>query len=114
MFPDSPSVKARFVDCVRGGQFGAQGACELTSLTPIYAKYTAALAAKGRSSCKVSGARYLGQTAEHTDFVETACADGGPGWVLELTENDTAKTLLSCGQAASSGMKCQLPTNAKH
>lgn len=113
VFPDQQGAKPEFVDCVRSGEFGATGTCQLTSLTPIYAKYSAALAARGRSSCKVSGARWIGRSPEHTDYIETACADGGPGWVIELTPTDQVKTLLNCGQAKASGLTCQLPTNVK-
>ncbi len=113
MFPSAPGGRTQFVDCVKAGEFGPNGACTLSSPTPVYAKYTAALAAKGRSSCKVSGARYLGKSPQGTDFVETACADGNPGWVIELTSSDTVKSLLSCGQAKSVGLACELPTNAK-
>ena len=113
LFPDQAGAKAKFVDCIRGAQYGANGACELTSLTPIYAKYSAALAARGRSSCKVTGARWLGHSPENTDYIETACADGNPGWVIEFTPSDSVKTLLSCGQAKSAGLSCKLPTNTK-
>jgi hypothetical protein len=114
VFPADTNGKAEFVDCVKAGQFGPNGACKLSSPEPVYAKYTAALAAKGRSSCKVSGARFLGTTSSGSDYVETACSDGNPGWVLELGAGDTnVKSLLSCGQAASAGLACQLPTNAK-
>jgi hypothetical protein len=112
VFPSDAGGKAEFVDCVKAGQFGPNGACKLTSAEPIYAKYSAALAAKGRSSCKVSGARFLGSSQSGSDYIETACTDGNPGWVMEMT-GDSVKTLLSCGQAASSGLPCQLPTNVK-
>jgi hypothetical protein len=114
LFPSDANAKARIIDCVRAESYGEAAACKLTSLTPIYEKYSAALAAKGRSSCKVSGTRYLGRSPQGTDYIETACADGNPGWVIEMEPNDTVKTLLSCGQAASSGLSCKLPTNIKH
>ena len=114
VFPATAGAgRTQFVDCVKAGEFGESGACTLTSAQPVYNKYTAALAAKGRSSCKVSGARYLGRSPSGTDFVETACADGKPGWVIELTQADQVKELLSCGQAKGVGLSCQLPTNAK-
>ena len=112
VFPATPGAgRTQFVDCVKAGEFGDSGACTLTSAQPVYNKYTAALAAKGRSSCKVSGARYLGRSPSGTDFVETACTDGKPGWVIELTQTDQVKQLLSCGQAKGVGLACQLPTN---
>ncbi len=113
VFPVAAAGRVQLVDCVRSGEFGQNGACQLTTPTSVYAKYSAALAAKGRSSCKVSGARYLGRTPSQTDFVETACSDGKPGWVVELTQGDQVKSLLNCGQAKAAGLACQLPTNAK-
>ena len=113
VFPASAGARPQFVDCVKAGEFGASGVCTLSSSQPVYDKYTAALAARGRSSCKVSGARYLGRTPSGSDFVETACSDGKPGWVIELTQGDQVKQLLNCAQARSSGLACELPTNAK-
>jgi len=110
LFPVDSKVKATFTDCVRATKFGDSAACQLTSATPIYAKFTAGLAAHGRTSCKVSGARYIG-SAEGEDYIETACADGGPGWVIEFTPADQVKSLLSCGQAKAIGLACTLPTN---
>jgi hypothetical protein len=111
VFPVDAKVKPTFIDCVRSGQYGDAGICQLTPLTPIYARFSAALAAKGRKSCTVSGARYLGHSPQNTDYIETACADGGPGWVIEFTADDGVKELLSCGQAKASGLECKLPTN---
>jgi hypothetical protein len=115
VFPASGSGAAKFYDCVQAGQFGAKASCELSSSTPLYAKYTAALAAKGRTSCKVSDARYLGHTPSNTDFIETACADGKPGYVIEVGQSgQLAGSPLSCGQAKAQGVACALPTNVGH
>ncbi len=77
---------------------------------------SAALAAKGKGSCKVSDARpYGAKTGAGAYMVEVACSDGGPGWVIELAPtSDTAVDLLNCAQAAKlGGGGCQLPTNKK-
>jgi hypothetical protein len=110
LFPVDTKIKATFTDCVRATKYGDSAACHLTTLAPIYAKFSAGLAARGRSSCKVSGARFIG-SASGDDFIETACADGGPGWVIEFTPADEVKSLLSCGQAKAAGLSCALPTN---
>jgi hypothetical protein len=110
-FPADASIKPVFADCVRSpAKFGDAATCQLSSPSAIYAKFTAGLVAHGRTSCKVSGARDLG-TASGDDFIETACADGAPGWVIEFTPTDQVKSLLSCGQAKSGGLVCTLPTN---
>ncbi len=105
--------RSEVVDCVKAGQFGANGACTLTQPTAIYARYTAALTAKGRSTCQVSGARYLGHNTSGTDEIETACADGKPGYVVQITPAYQVTEVLSCGQAKAAGMTCTLPTNAR-
>jgi hypothetical protein len=110
LFPADTKMKATFTDCVRATKYGEAAACQLSSPAPVYAKFSAGLAARGRGSCKVSGARYIG-SASGDDFIETACADGGPGWVIEFTPTDEVKSLLSCGQAKAQGLACTLPTN---
>ena len=113
VFPAVANGQTRLYDCVISGQFGATGACTFSSPEPVYAKYSAALAAKGKSSCKVSGAKYLGRSGSNTDFVETACTDGKPGWVMELNSGNAVVSLLSCGQAKAQGVACTLPTNQR-
>ncbi len=112
IFPDAKNTPATFYDCVRAGAVGQE--CKLSSPAVVYDKYTAALAAKGKNTCKVSNATWIGQSnATNTDFVEAACADGLPGWVLEMTKAGQAKTILSCGEAKASGIVCKLPGNVK-
>lgn len=110
MFPADNS-KGTLIDCVQAGQFGPTAACELSKPTAIYAKYTDELKAKGKTTCAVSGARYIGRTADNMSFIETACADGNPGWVLELSQANTVASVMNCAQAASAGLACKLPTN---
>jgi hypothetical protein len=110
LFPVDSKMKATFTDCVRASKYGEAAACQLSSPSLVYAKFSAGLAARGRASCKVSGARYIGSAAGE-DYIETACADGGPGWVIEFTPTDEVKSLLSCGQAKAAGLTCTLPTN---
>ncbi len=107
----SETGKSDVYDCVRAPALGGQG-CKLTQADVVYPKYTASLAAKGRNTCKVSGAGYLGGTQQGVDYVETACADGAPGWVIGFTRGtNTAADLLTCKQASNVGLPCKLPTN---
>ena len=99
---------SQIYDCVQAA--GLQQSCKLSSSTPIYARYSAALAAKGRGTCKVSNAVWLGKT-NTADMIEAACADGAPGWVFGLTSAGTINDLLTCRQATASGLACKLPTN---
>jgi len=101
----------RVLDCIRSQTEGYH--CTYTKDEDVYPVLYAQLKAKGKPSCVVSGARGLGRTAEGEEFVEVACADGGPGWVLDYPANsDQPGTLMNCAQAATIG-GCQLPTNVK-
>jgi hypothetical protein len=55
----------------------------------------------------------MGST-ENEGFVEVACSDGLPGWVLGYptgVAKPAAKEFLSCAQAKGIGGGCKLPTN---
>ncbi len=109
VFPATGAPKV--LDCIRSQTEGYH--CTYTKDDAVYPALYAQLKAKGKPSCVVSGARGLGRTAEGEEFVEVACADGGPGWVLDYAANtDQPGTLMNCAQAASIG-GCQLPTNVK-
>ncbi len=110
MFP-ADNKTAKFMDCVQVGAI--QQACKLTDPAALYPKYTAALASKGKKTCQVSGAHGVGSTADGTTFVETACSDGLPGWVIAMSPAGSVTDLLTCGQAKASGAACTLPGNTK-
>lgn len=99
-------------DCVTSEMNGYR--CSFTKQDAAFSRLTADLKALGKSSCTVSGARVIGQTA--TDgYVEVACSDGLPGWVMSYPLKTTTphpKEVLSCVQAKGVGGGCKLPTNA--
>jgi len=115
-FP-STSAKPRVLDCLRAEAEGYR--CSFTPDSALYPVITAQLKAKNKSSCVVSDARPfgLGTTDGHAGkdaYVEIACADGGPGLVLEYDYGANAPTqLLNCAQAANMNGGCQLPGNKK-
>jgi hypothetical protein len=98
-------------DCVTSEMNGYR--CSFTKQDAAFSRLTADLKALGKGSCTVSGARVIGQTA--TDgYVEVACSDGLPGWVMSYPLKTTAphaKEVLSCLQAKGVGGGCKLPTN---
>jgi hypothetical protein len=100
------------LDCLRSQTEGYK--CSYTKDAALYPALDAQLKALGKTSCAVSGARGVGRTAQGEEFVEVACADGGPGWVLDYPANaDQPGSTLNCAQAERLG-GCQLPTNMKH
>jgi hypothetical protein len=111
MFPADNKPTAKFMDCVQAGAI--QQSCKLTDAAALYPKYTQTLAAKGKKTCTVSNARGLAMTADGATYVETACSDGLPGWVIAINANGSTGELLSCGQAKGAGLACTLPGNTK-
>jgi hypothetical protein len=99
-------------DCITSEMNGYR--CSFTKPDAAFPRLTADLKSLGKGSCTVSGARVIGQTA--TDgYVEVACSDGLPGWVMSYplaTTAPHAKEVLSCLQAKGVGGGCKLPTNA--
>jgi len=87
--------------------------CSFTKKDAVYPKLTTALKGLGKSTCTVSEARVIGKTPEE-GFVEVACSDGLPGWVIGYPiGSDSPKEVLSCLQAANIGGGCKLPTNRR-
>jgi hypothetical protein len=98
-------------DCITSEMNGFR--CSFTKPDAAFPRLTADLKAMGKGSCTVSGARIIGQTPTQ-GFVEVACSDGLPGWVLAYPLNQTTPKpaeLLSCLQAKGVGGGCKLPTN---
>jgi hypothetical protein len=110
-FPEDNKGPAKFYDCVQAGVLGQS--CKLTDPSATFGKYTQALASKGKTTCKVSSAKWLGQTSAGESFIETGCSDGLPGWVIAQSTSGSVSELLSCGQAKASGVACTLPGNTK-
>jgi len=86
--------------------------CSFTPMAASVVKISADLKALGKGSCVVSNARVIGKTESGDGFIEVACADGLPGWVINYpVKSDTPKEVLSCKQASGIGGGCKLPTN---
>ena len=103
----------RVYDCLFSELNGFR--CSYTKPTAVFPRLWSDLKGYGKGSCEVSDARVIGRT-ETDGFIEVACADGLPGWVLAYPLNAPApkpKELLSCLQAKSVGGGCKLPTNIK-
>ncbi|MBO9546524.1 hypothetical protein [Caulobacter sp.] len=87
--------------------------CSFSKKDTQFARLSQDLVGFNKASCKVSDARVIGST-ETEGFVEVACSDGLPGWVLGYpigVAKPAAKEFLSCVQAKGIGGGCKLPTN---
>jgi hypothetical protein len=110
MFPTNNSPGKVF-DCIQAGALDQS--CKLSDPALLYPKYTQALVAKGKKTCTVSGAHWLASVNGGDNYIETACSDGLPGWVLLMTPQDAVSKVLTCGELKSAGVNCSLPGNTK-
>ena len=110
LFPTAAGGTGKVYDCIVSQAVGVS--CNLSQPSAAFAKYTAGLASQGRTTCQVSNAKWLAATNSGTDLIETACADGDPGYVMSISRANGAVTeLLTCGQARTAGAPCTFPTN---
>jgi hypothetical protein len=102
---------SRFYNCAAAQTTGYR--CGLTKQDAAYAALTASVKkARPTSTCQVSEALFMGLTPD-AGFVEVACADKEPGYVLKyLKTSDQVGETFYCSQARTLlGVACKLPTN---
>ena len=88
--------------------------CSLSKPAAAYPNLTAELKKLGKSTCTVSSSRIVGVTADGHGYVEVACADGLPGYMIEYTMAPFApKSPLACSEARGIAGGCTLPGNSK-
>ena len=105
------ATDGKVYDCLTAELNGFR--CSFTKKDTQYARLTKDLVGFNKASCIVSDARVIGAT-DTEGFVEVACSDGLPGWVLGYpigVAKPAAKEFLSCTQAKGIGGGCKLPTN---
>jgi|HubBroStandDraft_5_1064220.scaffolds.fasta_scaffold51089_2 hypothetical protein len=114
IFPASSSEKAQIYDCAHSEIAGYR--CSFTKPDASFAALTADLNKAGKSSCVVSGSRFIGKTTDGTAYLETACADGNPGFIISYSPGPpfVPKEAIGCAFAKGIAGGCQLPTNQKH
>ncbi|WP_304163995.1 hypothetical protein [Phenylobacterium aquaticum] len=101
-----PADKPVVYDCGRAPIAGYR--CSFTKPADAIGVFTADLKKLGKPDCTVSATRVIGKTAKGTTYVETACADGLKGYVLEYT----ADPLNAVGVVGCAFTKdCKLPGN---
>jgi hypothetical protein len=112
VFPVSGGV-GQVYDCAHSELKGLR--CSLTKPSAAYPRLTADLKSFGKASCTVSNSRVVGvSTDQQIGYVEVACADGLPGYMIGYTMATLApKTTLVCAEAKSLSGGCTLPGNRK-
>lgn len=104
-------AKASFLNCAMSEAQGYR--CAFSGKEPSFSKVTANLKTLGKSDCQVSDSRAMDKRTEDAVYLEVACADGLPGWVIGYAVGtDKPKEALSCLQGESLG-GCKLPTNKR-
>jgi len=104
---------ARIFNCAAAETSGYR--CNLTKPDAAFARLTAAVKQKRpTSTCQVSAAKFLGVTPD-SGYVEVACADREPGYVLQYAKATGAPTdVIYCSQLSPQrGVACGLPTNLR-
>jgi hypothetical protein len=88
--------------------------CSFSTPDAANPSLTADLKKLGKTSCAVSGSRYVGQTKEGVGYIEVACADGNPGFLISYSPPAMApKEATACPLAKEIAGGCQMPANTK-
>jgi len=113
IFPSSPSEKAQIYDCAHSEIAGYR--CSFTKPDAALASLTADLNKLGKTSCTVSGSRFIAKTVDNEGFVEVACSDGNPGFVIAYTAGPPLAPKEATGCSFAKGILggCQMPENHK-
>jgi len=104
-------ANSAFLNCAISEAQGYR--CSFTKKDVAFAKVTADLKAQGKSDCTVSETRAMDKRTTDANYLEVACSDGLPGWVIGYAPGTAKpKEVLSCLQGESLG-GCKLPTNKR-
>jgi hypothetical protein len=102
-------------DCAHSQVAGYR--CGFTNADAALPTLTADLKALGKTSCVVSAQRFVARTTANTGYVEVACADGNPGYIIEYTAPALSPVkptqAIPCVSAKDIEGGCTLPTNQK-
>jgi hypothetical protein len=98
--------KGEVVDCGRAEVVGYR--CGATRGPTFYAGLTADLQKFDRKECTVSNSRMVGKTDKGTSYIEVACSDGLPGYVIEYKPDPVTPIAATACRLAGG---CQLPGN---
>lgn len=114
IFPASTTEKAQIYDCAHSEIAGYR--CSFTKPEAAAPAMTADLNKLGKTSCVVSGSRFVGKTTDNVAYIEVSCADGNPGFMVSYGPGTppAPKDALGCAAARDIAGGCQMPQNQKH
>jgi hypothetical protein len=112
IFPADSSKPSQILDCAHSELVGYR--CTFTKASDAYPRLTDDLKKLGKASCVVSGERIAGTTKDSVGYIEVACADGNPGYLVAYAlPAMTPKEATACSFAKDLGGGCQMPENNK-
>jgi len=112
LFAATASQKSDVFDCAHSELKGFR--CSLTKADAAYPHLTAELKTLGKSTCTVSNARAVGVTSSGEGYIEVACSDGLPGYMIEFAMSPFApKAPIPCSEAHGINGGCTLAGNKK-
>jgi hypothetical protein len=100
--PTGPGQTGQYLNCLRATSLGM--ACHLSPLPATYAKISAQIAARGKTTCPVDGGKGLGKTADGKDYVVVSCG-AQPALVLTYSRlpEETLIGAVPCAQSEIAG-----------
>ena len=114
LVPTGAGQTGEYFNCIRASGRGLT--CHLTSMDATYAKISQQIAARGKTTCKVSNGREIGKDDKGVDYVEVACSAGDPQPELVLQYSrlpqETLAQATPCAQAPIANA-CTLTTAKK-
>jgi hypothetical protein len=106
MVPRKSGSPASLNPCLGYDDANGNLKCELT--TPAQrAAYIDQISAASGKNCTVKAKRYVGATADHSDYVEVACADG-KGYMMKSDSGGKFKEAIDCVAASGIAGGCTL------
>lgn len=101
LVPTGAGQTGEYFNCVRATGRGLT--CHLTPMDATYAKISQQIAARGKTTCKVSNGRDIGKDANGVEYVDVACSPGDPQpeMVLQYSKlpQETLAQATTCAQA---------------
>jgi len=101
LVPTGAGQTGEFFNCVRASGRGLT--CHLTPMDATYAKISQQIAARGKTTCKVTNGKDVGKDDKGIDYVDVACSPGDPQpeMVLQYSKlpQETLAQATTCAQA---------------
>jgi hypothetical protein len=112
IFAASSSQPSEIIDCAHAELRSYR--CALSKPAAAVGSLTAELRALGKMECTVSNSRVVGVTTDKHGYIEVACSDGLPGYMIEYAMDPMkATSTITCFEAKGIAGGCTLPGNVK-